>query len=77
MNNANLKTSKRLQRLHKLLSDGEEHSGIEITYAAHIQAVSAAVSELRACGFTIVNRQTRKHVNGDIVGRSFYRMMAA
>ena len=36
MNNANLKTSKRLQRLHKLLSDGKEHTGMDIIYHANI-----------------------------------------
>ena len=75
MNNANLKTSKRLQRLHKLLSDGEEHSAPDISRYAHIQAVSAAVSELRHNEYEIVNRLVRRHMNGDIFCRSYYRMI--
>ena len=71
MNHANLKTSKRLQRLHKVLSDGKEHSGMDIIKAAHIYAVSAAVSELRANGCNIVCRQSRN----EMVCRAFYQMV--
>ena len=75
MNHADLKTSKRLRRLYELLSDGREHSGMDIIYLARIQAVSAAVSELRANGCNIVCRQIRKKT-GDGVGlRSMYRMV--
>ena len=75
MNHANLQTSKRLQRLYALLSDGREHSGMSIIQNAHVQAVSAAVSELRANGIEIICRQTRRTMGDDVISRSYYRMV--
>ena len=75
MNHADLKTSKRLRRLHKLLSDGKEHSGMDIIQLARIQAVSAAVSELRANGCNIFCRHIRKKIGDDLVYRAMYRMV--
>lgn len=54
MNAANLKRSKRLQRVDKLLSDRKPHSTLEIVMGAQVMAVSAAISELRQAGRNIV-----------------------
>lgn len=58
MNHAGLKTSPRLQRLHRFLSDGAEHSTMDCVMGAHVCAVNAAISELRANGAEIECRQT-------------------
>ena len=53
MNAANYKKSERLRRVLKLLREGGEHSTRGIMASAHVCAVSACVSELRAQGFNI------------------------
>ena len=58
MHAARLDRSGRLQRAHKLLSDGQEHSTSDIRSGAHIEAVSATIAELRERGAKIDCRQT-------------------
>jgi hypothetical protein len=64
-------TSPRLQRVLKLLSDGQEHSTRDIVRRAQVMAVNACVSELRAHGAEI-------HCAARIVmgARRFYYRMA-
>lgn len=50
---AKLSSSKRLQKLHRLLSTGGEYTTHEISRLAGIQAVSAAITELRRNGISI------------------------
>lgn len=59
MNGARLSRSPRLQRVHALLLDGEEHTTREVMDGAHVCAVSACVSELRAEGAEIECRTIR------------------
>lgn len=66
MKAANLSSSKRLQRVARLLSDGNEHTTLDIMRRAKVCAVSAIVSELRQNG-----RQIGYQRRGD---RWFYRM---
>lgn len=47
MAHANLFTSKRLQRVLLLISDGKEHSTLDIAINARVCAVNSAISELR------------------------------
>lgn len=66
-------TSKRLQRVLKLLSDGRPHTTREIVRKARVMAVNACVSELRHHGAEITCSQ---RVEGD--QRLFsYTMMKA
>lgn len=65
MKSASMK-SKRLQRVKKFLSDGNEHTTLEIMNGAQVCALSAIVSELRTHGHTIDCKR-----RGD---RWFYRM---
>jgi hypothetical protein len=53
MKAAQLNRSKRLQRVRNLLLDGIKHSTQDIVWGAHVMAVSACVSELRANGCQI------------------------
>ena len=57
MNAARLESSLRLQRVHKLLSDGQEYSTLQIAIRADVCAVNSCVSELRAQGYEIQCRQ--------------------
>ena len=50
---AKYSTSKRLQRVHELLSDGQEHSTLEICIRAGVCAVPSIAAELRAQGADI------------------------
>ena len=54
MNSASLSTSKRLQRVATLLSDGREHSTRDIMRGANVCAVNSCVAELRDNGRDIV-----------------------
>ena len=50
---ARLEHSPRLQRLLALLQDGQRHSTRDCVMQAHVMAVSAAVTELRANGIPV------------------------
>jgi hypothetical protein len=54
MNSASLERSKRLQRVAKLLSDGQEHSTLDIFTKANVCAVNSIISELRDNGMNIL-----------------------
>lgn len=58
MHAARLKSSARLQRVLEVLSDGREHSTLEIALGAGVCAVNSCVAELRANGAEITCRQT-------------------
>lgn len=60
MRHANLETSERLQRTLKALQAHAELSTLELSRAAGIVAVSAAVSELRANGIDVLSRVENK-----------------
>ena len=53
MNAATLENSDRLQRVHKLLSGGGEHTTLEIIQKAGVCAVNSIISELRQQGLDI------------------------
>lgn len=72
MKAARLATSDRLQRVRKVLSDGEEHSTFEIIVAARVAAVNSCIAELRANGCYIECRCTTHPETGGRVWR--YRM---
>ncbi len=57
MHAASLMRSKRLQRVHRVLSDGKEHSTRDLMWAADVCAVSTIVGELRENGCEIDCRQ--------------------
>ena len=57
MHAAKLGTSSRLQRVMRVLSDGQEHSTREIIRRAHVGAVSSIAAELRVNGISISCRQ--------------------
>ena len=59
MHSARFKRSPRLQRVHALLSDGVEHSTLEISIRAEVCAVNSCISELRDQGAEIHCRQIR------------------
>ena len=66
MHAARLARSPRLRRVHALLTDGKEHSTLEIVNGAQVCAVNSIVAELRANGADINCRRT-----GDVW---YYRM---
>ena len=66
MNAARLAKSERLQRVLRVLADGQEHSTYEIVHAAQVCAVNSIVAELRDNGFKIACAR-----RGD---RWFYRL---
>lgn len=66
MHYARLSRSPRQQRVLRVLSDGAEHSTLDIIRRAGVCAVSAIVSELRANGVAIACTR-RKNI-------WFYRM---
>jgi hypothetical protein len=53
---AKIETSQRLQRVHRLLSDGRWHGTREINQVADVCAVNTAIAELKANGYDIVIR---------------------
>lgn len=57
MHAAHIDRSERLQRVEALLSDGAEHSTLDIVTGAQVCAVNSIISELRANGREIVCRQ--------------------
>ena len=54
MNAAPLESSKRLQRVSKLLATGREYSTLDISINAQVCAVNSIIAELRANGQRIV-----------------------
>ncbi len=68
---ARLATSSRLQRVHRLLSDGEEHSTLDIQNNARVCVAGTCVAELRRNGATIICTQ-RNEPTGR---RWYYRML--
>lgn len=54
---AKMESSARLQRVHSLLSDGREHTTLQIALDAKVCAVNSIVAELRANGCKISCRQ--------------------
>ncbi len=67
MKAARLAKSPRLQRVLSYLSDGKEHSTLDIVIGASVCAVNSCVAELRANGYVIGCRR-----QGDIW---LYRMV--
>lgn len=53
IHHARPETSPRLMRVLRVLADGRWHSTLAIQTAAETVAVSACVSELRACGYAV------------------------
>lgn len=56
INYAKIEESERLQRAHRLLSDGNWHSTRDIMRTADVCAVNTVIAELRANGYDIVTR---------------------
>ena len=67
MHYAKLASSPRLQRVHAFLSDGLEHSTLELALGARIVNPGTYVSELRAQGAVVECRQTRSEFRGERV----------
>ena len=65
MHAAKLSRSPRLTRVYRLLSDGREHSTLDIMRGADVCAVSACISELRANGAVIACRQAVRRSTGE------------
>ncbi len=59
MHAARIGGSARLKRVLRLLSMGGEHSTRDIVFNAHVMAVSACISELRANGIQVASRVVR------------------
>lgn len=68
MHYAKLRTSRRLQRVLGLLSDGGEHSTRDIILRANVCAVNSIIAELRRNGLPVTCR-----VSGGVY---FYRLGA-
>ena len=75
MHAARLSRSKRLQRVHALLSDGEWHSTRDIVHAAQVCAVNSIIAELRHNGCWIETRR-RPALVGDSAVVFEYRLVA-
>jgi hypothetical protein len=71
MHAATLKNSQRLQRLLKFLRKGGAYTTRQVSRGANIEAVSAAISELRANHYII--DCFRRQVNG--VSRHHYMLV--
>ena len=76
MNSASLARSKRLQRVHALLSDEQWHSTRDIIDRARVCAVNSIVAELRDNGCQIETRRG-KALAGDSSVVYRYRMTDA
>lgn len=57
MKAAKLESSARLQRVLDYLSDGREHTTLDIVVGASVCAVNSCIAELRANGFDIACRR--------------------
>lgn len=66
MNAASLEKSDRLRRVLAVLSDGNEHTTLDIIAYARVCAVNSCIAELRVGGFDIRCRRERD--------RWFYRL---
>jgi hypothetical protein len=53
---ASIENSERLQRVHRLLTDGKWHGTREIMRAADVCAVNSIISELRSNGYDVMSR---------------------
>ena len=53
IHSASLETSKRLQRVFAVLSDGRPHTTLDIISAARVCAVNSCVSEIRTNGYNV------------------------
>ena len=73
MHAARLDRSERLGRVHAVLSDGLDHSTLDIVREAGVCAVNSCVAELRCNGAVISCRQASTEAGGRIW---FYRMTA-
>lgn len=71
MHAARIDKSPRLKRVLDLLSDGQEHSTLNISLSARVCAVNSIIAELRANGFRIDCRQVA--TGGERVW--YYRMV--
>ena len=65
MNASSLKTSKRLQRVDKVLADRKPHTTRDIARKAHVCAVNSCVDELR-------EPKNGRNIIGWWEGRKFY-----
>lgn len=72
MHFARIEKSPRLMRVLRVLSDGLEHSTMNIARNANVCAVNSAVSEIREQGYKVACRQS--YERGRRVWR--YRMTA-
>ena len=64
MHFARISSSPRLQRVHALLSDGQERSTLDIVTGVDVCAVNSCIAELRAQGYYIECRQIRSETTG-------------
>lgn len=53
---ARIEESERLQRVHRLPSDGHWHGTREIMHTADVCAVNTVIAELRSNGYDIITR---------------------
>ena len=60
MHFARLSSSPRLQRVLRVLSDGQEHSTRDLIREANVCAVNSIVAELRANGLPVRSRMRRR-----------------
>ena len=68
MHSATLETSDRLRRVDKLLSDGNEHSTLDIVTGAQVCAVNSIISELRDNGRDITCQRRGRYWYYRMVG---------
>lgn len=66
MHAARLIASPRLQAVLAVLSDGEEHSTLEIIHEAGVCAVNSCIAELRTNGYHIACRQRKAPGGGRV-----------
>lgn len=66
MHAASIDSSPRLRRVLALLSDGREHSTLDIAQGARVCAVNSCVAELRANGVPIECRQVSEPLFGRV-----------
>lgn len=57
MHAARIEASERLQRVLKLLEDGQWHSTLDVVIGAGVCAVNSCIAELRANGYAIACRR--------------------
>lgn len=74
---ADMERSARLQRVARLLMDGEEHGTLEIVQTAKVCAVNSAVAELREHGITVRCRKIEQGRHVYRIEDTFMRMCCA